>query len=307
MSLQRREARLAWVLVAPAIIIVLGLVVIPVLWNVAMSFQRIRLIELQTFNFLDTDVSLENFRRVTGISRFWEVVRTTVGYTFFGTILSITMGRSAQSGQDRRSLGRSVVRGLMLFPYVAPVIAVTFVWKIMLNPSFGITNHWMDILGIQPIDFLGRRDFDLSILGWNLNAPVALAVVVAFEAWRYFPFAYLFLLARLQALPTELDEAAKVDGATLSQRFFFVTLPQMRGVLSVLFLLRFIWTFNKFDDVKLLTGGAAGTEVITVSIVDWVQGRSDIGSAAALGVILALILVVLLFIYFKWFFEEETA
>ena len=74
----------------------------------------------------------------------------------------------------------------------------------------------------------------------------------------------------------------------------------------MLFLLRFIWTFNKFDDVELLTGGAAGTEVITVSIVDWVQGRSDIGSAAALGVILALILVVLLFIYFRWFFEEDT-
>jgi len=75
----------------------------------------------------------------------------------------------------------------------------------------------------------------------------------------------------------------------------------------VLFLLRFIWTFNKFDDVQLLTGGAAGTEVITVSIVDWLQGRSDVGSAAALGVILAVILVMLLFVYFKWFFEEETA
>ncbi len=306
MSLQRREARLAWVLVAPAIIIVLGLVVIPVLWNVAMSFQRIRLIELQTFNFFDTDVSLENFRRVTGISRFWEVVRTTVGYTFFGTVISITMGMWAALVVKKAFIGRSLVRGLMLFPYVAPVIAVTFVWKIMLNPSFGIANHWMEAIGIQPIDFLGRRDFDLSIFGFELNAPVALAAVIAFEAWRYFPFAYLFLLARLQALPSELDEAAKVDGATLSQRFFYVTLPQMRGVISVLFLLRFIWTFNKFDDVELLTGGAAGTEVITVSIVDWVQGRNDIGSAAALGVILALILVVLLFIYFRYFFEEDT-
>ncbi|MGI9647341.1 MAG: sugar ABC transporter permease, partial [Acidimicrobiia bacterium] len=68
----------------------------------------------------------------------------------------------------------------------------------------------------------------------------------------------------------------------------------------------FIGMVNKFDDVKLLTGGSPGTEVITVSIVDWLQGRSDVGSAAALGVILAVILVVLLFVYFKWFFEEET-
>jgi len=306
LSLQRREARLAWLLVAPAILIVMGLVVIPVLWNLAMSFQRIRLIELQSFNFLSTDVSLENFRRVTGLSRFWEVARTTVAYTFFGTVLSIGMGMWAALVVKKAFIGRSAVRGLMLFPYVAPVIAVTFVWKIMLNPSFGVTNHWLEALGVQPIDFLGRRDFVLSIFGWEVTAPVALAAVIAFEAWRYFPFAFLFILARLQALPAELDEAAKVDGATLSQRFFYVTLPQMRGVLSVLFLLRFIWTFNKFDDVQLLTGGAAGTEVITVSIVDWLQGRSDVGSAAALGVILALILVVLLFVYFKWFFEEET-
>jgi multiple sugar transport system permease protein len=79
----------------------------------------------------------------------------------------------------------------------------------------------------------------------------------------------------------------------------------MRGVLSVLFLLRFIWTFNKFDDVYLLTGGSAGTEVITVKIVDWLRGRSDIGSAAALSIVLALVLLVLLGIYFKWFYEEE--
>ena len=96
-----------------------------------------------------------------------------------------------------------------------------------------------------------------------------------------------------------------VDGATLSQRFWHVTLPQLRSVLSVLFLLRFIWTFNKFDDVFLLTGGAAGTEVITVKIIDWLRGRADVGAAAALGMILAGILVLLLIIYLRYFFEED--
>jgi multiple sugar transport system permease protein len=202
-------------------------------------------------------------------------------------------------------IGRSLVRGLMLFPYVAPVIAVTFLWRVMLHPQFGIVNEWVDGAGLQRVDFLGRRSFALDIFGWELTLPVALAVVIIFEAWRYFPFAFLFILARLQAMPADLEEAAMVDGATLSQRFRYVTLPQMRGVLSVLFVLRFIWTFNKFDDIYLLTGGSAGTDVITVKIVDWVRGRADIGSAAALSIVLAGVLIVLLTIYFKWFYEEE--
>jgi multiple sugar transport system permease protein len=98
-----------------------------------------------------------------------------------------------------------------------------------------------------------------------------------------------------------------VDGATISQRFRYITLPALMPVISVLFLLRFIFTFNKFDDVFLLTGGAAGTEVITVKIVDWLTGRGDVGAAAALGVVLAAILLVLMLAYFKWFYKEDDA
>ncbi|MCP4306851.1 MAG: sugar ABC transporter permease [bacterium] len=304
-TLAQREARLGWLLVTPAVIIVLILVVFPVVWNIMLSFQRVLVRDLQTVNFLSLDLSLGNYKRVVGVRDFWETLRTTLAYAFFGTILSIAMGMWAALVVKKAFIGRSAVRGLMLFPYIAPVIAVTFLWRIMLNPQFGIVNEWLDAAGVERIDFLGRRSFELGIFGWTLTLPVALTSVIIFEGWRYFPFAFLFLLARLQAMPAELEEAAMVDGATISQRFRYVTMPQMRGVLSVLFLLRFIWTFNKFDDVYLLTGGSAGTEVITVKIVDWLRGRSDIGSAAALSIILAVVLLVLLAIYFKWFYEEE--
>jgi multiple sugar transport system permease protein len=84
-------------------------------------------------------------------------------------------------------------------------------------------------------------------------------------------------------------------------------MPALKPVLSVLFLLRFIWTFNKFDDIFLLTGGGAGTKVITVKIVDWLLGRGDVGAAAALGLILAAILGVVVGLYFKFFYVEDTA
>ncbi len=304
-GLQRREARLAYWLILPAALVVIGLVIFPVVWNIALSLQRIRLIELSQVSFFEFDATLRNFERVIGARTFWEVIRTTFIYTFAGTVLSIALGLWAAIVMQKVFIGRSAVRGLMLFPYVAPVIAVTFVWRIMLNPTFGVVNEWTSGAGFQRTDFLTRRTgtLDLGLFQWDF--PMALITVIAFEAWRYFPFAFLFILARLQALPKELEEAAMVDGATISQRFLFVTLPQLKAVLSVLFLLRFIWTFNKFDDIFLLNGGAAGTKVITVQIVDWLRGRNDVGSAAALGLILAGILIVFVAIYFRWFYEEE--
>lgn len=305
-TLARREARLGWILVTPAAIIVLALVIFPILWNVSLSLQRLRLIELQHVNFFRFTPTLRNFNIVVGVRDFWQVVTTTFAYTILGTILSMAMGLWAALIVRRKFAGRSLVRGLLLFPYVAPVIAAAFVWQLMLNQQFGVANEWIAALGGQRIDFLGTRSIELALLGISLKFPLALTMVILFEGWRYFPFAFLFILAALQSMPGELDEAAQVDGATLSQRFWYITLPQLRGVFSVLFLLRFIWTFNKFDDIFLLTGGAAGTEVITVKIIEWLRGRGDIGAAAALGLILAAVLIILLFIYFRWFYEEEA-
>ena len=125
----------------------------------------------------------------------------------------------------------------------------------------------------------------------------ALLTVIAFEAWRSFPFAFLFLTARLQAVPVTLEEAATVDGATLSQRFRYVVFPQLLPTIAVLAVLRFIWTFNSFDDIYLLTGGGAGTEVISVSVFNSLTARGDIGGAAAQALVLAAILAVLIGLY----------
>ncbi len=294
-------------MVLPAVLVVASLVVLPVIWNAVLSTRRVRLIELRDFSFLDFEFSSRNYSRVTGVRGFWETIRTTFYYAIGGTVLSVGMGLWAAMVVKKAFIGRSMVRGLMLFPYIAPVIAVTFVWRMMLDPSFGILNRWIVDAGGNRVNFLGSRDHEISLFGFHQTIPLALTTVILFEAWRYFPFAYLFLLARLQAIPAELEEAALIDGATLSQYFRYITMPQMKGVLSTLFLLRFIWTFNKFDDIFLLTGGAAGTKVITVSIIDWLRGRGDAGSAAALSIILAGILGLAVAIYFKWFYSEDQA
>ncbi|MCK4513868.1 MAG: sugar ABC transporter permease, partial [Spirochaetaceae bacterium] len=123
---------------------------------------------------------------------------------------------------------------------------------------------------------------------------------------RYFPFAFLFILARLQAVPSALYESADIDGANPYQKFFRITVPQVAEVIGTLFLLRFMWTFNKFDDVFLLTGGAAGTKTLPIQVYDNAFGRADIGGGAAAAVLLFLFLSVFLIVYFRNIREVES-
>lgn len=306
-TLAQRDARLAYLLLALPVLLILLLVVFPLLWNILLSLREIRLIELRDLNLFRGDFTLSNYDKVIGTRDFWPLLRTTFIYAFFGTALPILMGLAAALLARDVFIGRPFVRAVMLIPYISPVVAVSFVWGIMLNAQYGIVNHWLSELGFARIAFLGQRSATFDILGLEVRWPVALTAVILFQGWRYFPFSFLFFLARLQSIPEELYEAAKVDGATLTQRFRFITMPELRFVMGTLILLRFIWTFNKFEDVFLLTGGAAGTRILTVQIYEWLFGRSDVGAAAALSIVLALILAVMLFIYFRWFFKDEVA
>jgi multiple sugar transport system permease protein len=298
----QRDARAGRVLLSPTLLVVLVVVVVPIVWSILLAFQDLRLIDLRRRGLFG-DFTLENIADVFTSPGFWEALGTTVLYSVVGTIGSIVIGLAAALALRKPFRGRTFVRASMLLPYVAPVVAVTFVWQTMLNPQFGIVNHvgrqwfgWDD-----PIAFLSQRSADVSLFGLQVSVPVALLTVMAFEAWRYFPFAFLFLTARLQAVPGELEEAARVDGATPTQRFRHVLLPQLLPVIALLSVLRFIFTFNEFDDVFLLTGGAAGTEVVSVRVFNLLTARGDIGGAAAQALVLALVLVAFLVVYFKFF------
>jgi len=301
-TLAQQEARAGLALLSPTLIVVLAMVVLPILWTIIIAFQSLRLRNLRTRLF-DFSFTLDNFGTVLTSPGFLEALRVTLIYSIVGTTLSIGLGLVAALVVRKPFKGRTLVRASMLLPYVAPVVAVTFVWQIMLDPELGIVNAiGTDLLGWEsPIPFLTQERGTITIFGFDLGVPTALIVVILYQAWRYFPFSFLFILARLQALPGELDEAARVDGATPLQRFWRITLPQLQGVIALLTVLRFIWTFNEFDDIYLLTQGGAGTEVISVRVFRYLTGRGDIGAAAALSLVLASLLAVLLYLYFKFF------
>jgi multiple sugar transport system permease protein len=300
-TLRQEENRAGLTFVTPTLIVVLAAVVAPIVWTIFIAFRDLRLRDIRTKGFFGSEFTLDNFTSVLGSRDFIEGLTTTVIYSVVGTALAIGLGLVAALLVRAPFRGRTFVRGAMLLPYVAPVVAVTFVWSIMLDPNLGIVNAiGKDTLGWDsPIPFFSQRSAEVTILGATIELPVALMSVIVFQAWRYFPFAFLFILARLQAVPADLDEAARVDGASPSQRFRYILLPQLSGVIALLAVLRFIWTFNEFDDVYLLTGGGAGTEVVSIGIFNQLIGRGNIGAAAALSLVLAALLCVLLVIYFR--------
>jgi multiple sugar transport system permease protein len=295
-GLRRQEARTGRLLLSPTVVIVLAIVVLPIIWAISLAFQRARLLNIRRVGIIG-NYTLDNFQRVLQSDGFWSTLWTTVVYTVGGTVGSIGLGLVAALALRRPFRGRGAVRAVMLLPYITPVVAATFVWTVALNPEYGIVNAWgTRFLGWdQAIPFLSTQQGHL----FGVPVPTALLVVIAFETWRYFPFAFLFLVARMQAIPADLDEAARVDGASVWQRFRHVVWPQLTAVIALLGLLRFIFTFNKFDDIYLLTGGGSGTEVVSVRVYQFLVARKDVGAASAQAVVLALVMIVFIWIQLR--------
>jgi multiple sugar transport system permease protein len=302
----REENRTGLLLISPTVIIITVAVVIPILWAVALAFQNVRLLNIRDTGFIG-EYTLDNFINVITSPGFLTALWTTIVYSVCGTALAIGIGLIAALALRKPFRGRGFIRASLLLPYVAPVVAATFVWSTLLNPQFGFVNWFgQTVLGWEdPVAFLSQRSLPVSVFGLEIELPIALITVILFEAWRSFPFAFLFLTARLQAVPDVLDEAARIDGATPTQRFRHILLPQLLPTIAVLCVLRFIWTFNNFDDIYLLTGGGAGTEVVAVRVFDYMTARGDIGAAAAQALVLAVILAVLVSLYLKLFGREE--
>lgn len=292
--LARRDAHTGLALISPTLVVVLALVVVPMAWTFVMAFQRLRLLNLRHSSVFN-DYTLANLRLVLTSKDTWDSLLTTLTFTVGATSLSIALGLIAALAVRRPFRGRTIVRGAMLLPYITPVVATTFVWRVLLDPQFGAVNDWgMRFLGWdEAVAFLSQPRGEISLFGLDIALPTALLTVIAFEAWRQFPFAFLFLLARLQGVPGEIEDAGRMDGATPLQSFRHILLPQLMPVIAVLAVLRLIWSFNEFDEIYLLTGGGAGTEVLSVRVYHLLISQRDLGAAAAQALMLAAMLLVL--------------
>lgn len=292
-SLQAKETRLAWILIAPTALIVFGLVLFPAVFSIWISFRNVGLSNLNDV-FNAPFVGFSNYTRVFSDFAFkyhditnMGAAATSIAYSFAATISAVALGLIASLMLNQPFRGRGALRAIFLFSYIAPIVSAAFVWRWMLDPKpSGVINYLLTTAGLidQPVAFLAQR-------GW------ALVLVILFDAWRYFPFAMLMILARLQAIDKSLYEAAAVDGAKSWAQFRFITLPELRYVLGAIFLLRLIWTFNKFEDIFLLTGGGFGTKVLPILTYEFSFKLFNLGKGSATSMILLVILVIFMVFY----------
>ncbi len=302
-SLVAQEQRLGVLLLLPTMLLVFGLVLFPTIFSVWISFHDVGLHNLNDV-FHAPFVGFKNYIKVfndfsfkfQGLRSMGAAV-TSVVYSFTATTLALFFGLIAALLLNQPFRGRGLVRATFLIPYVAPIVSVAFAWRWILDPRpSGVLNDILMRLGLiqMPKAYLAQRG-------------LALALVILFDSWRYFPFAMLMILARLQAIDNTLYEAAQVDGANVWQRFLYITLPELRYVLGAIFLLRLIWTFNKFDDIFLLTSGGFGTKVLPVLIYELSFRLRDFGAGAAAAMILVVTLILFIVVYLRVVMRSEEA
>ena len=281
LTLEQREAGLGWALILPCVIVILSLILYPILSNVISSFFEVSLSARDSFT------GLENYRAVVTDAAFWRAVLTTLIYVTASTLGTTLTGLGTAMVMNKSFPLRGLVRSLILLPYVAPVFSVVYAWKFFFDPVNGL---FMDIT-VERLGIFAER-FNL------IDSPgSALWVAVIFSIWKNFPFTYLMLLSRLQAIDKNIYEAADVDGAGAWHKFRFITLPELYFVMGSIVLLRVIWNFNKFEDIYLLTDN-----VRVLSIYTYFKafvGVADLGQGSALVILQFALLVGFILYYVK--------
>jgi len=285
---ERREALLGYLLILPAVVLIGAVILYPIAYNVYLSFTEVPL----NPDLQPEWVGVENYRQLLGSPRFWQSFETTLVFTVGSTILSTIVGLAVAVLFDRQFRGRRLARGLVLLPHVTPIIAVAFVWQFMLSPLWGTVPNLLADWGIYS-----------SQVGLLDQSSTALPVVVVFSAWRNFPFAFLLFVARLGAIPKSMYEAAEIDGAGSVAQFKDITLPELKGTIAIVVLLRFIWEFNTFAQVWLLT-----RQVLTLPIFAYQTAFANFeqGLGAAISLLLFVIQVMFVIGFVMLFGEDKV-
>jgi ABC-type sugar transport system permease subunit len=235
-------------------------------------------------------VGLENFERVFDDPLFWESFSQALVWTGWSIALQTVLGVGLALLLHNSLPGIALFRGLLLFPYIVPTVVVALNWRWIFNSEIGVVNHALLSLGL----------IDQNI-AWLSTPNMAMASAIGLNVWKYTPFVIICVLARLQTIPTELYDAAKVDGAGAWRRLIDITLPMLREVLVVVIVFRTIWTFNKFEEIYLLTRGGPGTSTFNLAVYAFEEGMANLrlGVAAATGVIMIVLLLAGTIVYVR--------
>ncbi|WP_345790592.1 sugar ABC transporter permease [Agrobacterium pusense] len=276
-----------YVYILPAFVVMLVVIAYPIYYTVELSFFNTPpSLQLSDKQF----VGLDNYAAILTSPQFWKVTWQTVIWTALSTLFAFLLGLAAALVLHREFVGRGLLRGLLLIPWVVSAVAASYVWKWLYHSDFGAVGAMLVQLGLtdKPINFVD-----------NVNTSLYSLIVV--NVWKEFSFAMIMLMAGLQTVPDSLLRAAQVDGASPWQRFWHVTFPHLSGVSTVTVLLLAVQNFNSFIIPWIVTGGgpSGSSDIWITHIYQLAFGRQRWGLAAAYAVILFIVMMVLGLFYVR--------
>jgi multiple sugar transport system permease protein len=277
--------RTSLLFVAPAALFFLVLIAYPLFRVLWYSLHYVNLINPAQTGF----AGIDNYTTVVTDDDFWPSLWHSLVWTTLSVSGEYVLGLASAVALAQPVRGRSIFRGIIIIPWVIPIVVAGLNWTWLLTPDYGVLNLWAVKLGLlkAPVYWLGSLD-------------TALLTVTFVNIWRSFPFYTVSLLAAMQAIPRELHEAAAVDGAGTMRRFFVITMPHLRTVSYALIFIHVIWTAINFDFIYVMTEGGPlnASETLPIMIYRYAMQNFDVGAACALATMMMGFMVASFAIYY---------
>ncbi|KNH16412.1 ABC transporter permease [Arthrobacter sp. ZBG10] len=279
----RRNTLIGWTFILPNFLGFLAFTLIPVIAAFALSFME------WTSFMAPRWVGLENFQRMLQSDTFWVALRNTVVYALGHVPLTMALALGLAMLLNRKLKGIGFFRVAIFFPYITSLVAVAVVWNMLFSPDNGPINQFLNAIGIAEAP------------GWTSSSDWAMPAVIITSVWRDMGYYMILYLAGLQAIPTELYEAAEVDGASGWQRFWNVTIPSLRPTTFFVVVMLTVSSFKVFDLIVVMTNGGPGraTTVLSQLIYQEGIGEGKFGYSSAISLVLFLIVLSITVLQFK--------
>lgn len=286
----KKEWLIGYSFTLPSIILLIILVIYPLFLTLIYSLSDMSLTSSRYLGWIAYNKLFSN-------KMLPLVFKNSIVWTVLVVFFQLLLGLGSAIVLNKPFWGRSLIRGIMILPWVMPGVVAGMVWRLIYDPQLGLLNHYLKSLGL--ID---------QYLTW-LSVPSSAIYAVIFSAiWKGFPFSMLMYLAGLQVVPVELYEAANIDGAGKWKQFRYVTLPSMQPIITITFLLTFIWTFNYFELIYVMTGGgpAESTHIFPTYVYDLAFKRFRFGDASRFAIFDFLFLLIFS-LFYVWLSQRRRS
>ncbi|PIE35906.1 hypothetical protein CSA56_02360 [candidate division KSB3 bacterium] len=251
---ERSDAKLAAVLIAPTVLLVLGVVAFPLIYSFIMSFGDVEFAKIKDYDF----VGMSQYAKTFTDPEFINSIQVSAKFVFFTVLIKLVLGTLIALMLKEEFIGRSIARALIIIPWATPFVVVGLMWKWMLHSKVGVINFFLERLGIiqDYIPFLSSKTF-------------AMPSVILADVWQGTPFFVIIILAGLQTISDDLYEAAYMDGASGIKAFFTITVPLVKFPLFISAILGTIFAINSFDLFFVLTKGGPGNITTNATLFGW--------------------------------------